>query len=107
MPRRNLPKGYKAKPSTFWTMKENSNGASVGNFVGNVNSLPKAFAAAGSALKNGRFGEMLYRDMSPEGKDLVDAVKKKTGYISKATRAGMKKTDIAGRKGQLGYKWGE
>ena len=50
-------------------------------------------------------GQAIYRDMNPMGKKIVDYVAKKTGYVSPATRAGMRRTDIANRKGQLGKGW--
>ena len=51
MPRKKLPKGYKAKESTFFTMKANPKGASVGNFVNNMKTLasPVTKAAKGAS----------------------------------------------------------
>ena len=56
-------------------------------FVSNVKSIPKALRDAGSAIKQGRFGEMVYNDMNPEGKALVDAIKNKPGTKSRKYRS--------------------
>lgn len=50
-------------------------------------------------------GQKIYRDMNPMGKKVVDTIADKIGYVSPATRAGMRQTNIAGRRGQLGAGW--
>ena len=107
MPRPSRRNMVKSTPSTFWTTKENPKGASIGNAIKNIKSTPAAFKEMGKAIKTGTVGKMMYRDMNPMGKGLVDSVAKKIGYVSKETRAGMKRTNAAGKKGQLGAGWGE
>jgi hypothetical protein len=50
MPKRKLPKNY--KESTFFTMKANPEGASIGNFVNNMKRIPRAFSEVGTAIIN-------------------------------------------------------
>jgi len=60
----------------------------------------KAPSSAGMTM-----GQKIYRDMNPMGKKVVDTIADKIGYVSPATRAGMKQTNIAGKKRQLGTGW--
>jgi hypothetical protein len=43
----------KIAPSSFFTMKENKSGASVGNFVNNIKTLPAAFKTVGKSIAEG------------------------------------------------------
>mgnify|MGYP001564129134 CR=1 FL=1 len=63
--------------SSFWSMKANPKGASVGNLVNNIKSTPASFKELGTAIKTRSVGKMMYRDMNPMGKKVVDYLRKK------------------------------
>ncbi len=50
MPRGRIKRGVKAEPGKFFSMEINPEGASIGNFVKNITSIPKAFKEVGEAL---------------------------------------------------------
>ena len=64
----------KQASSTFWSMKANPKGASVGNFINNVKSTPGAFVTMAKAIKVGTAGKLIYNDMNPTGKKIVNAI---------------------------------
>lgn len=59
-----------------------------------LSSAPRSKVAQVAA----KVGKAIYRDMNPTGKKIVNTIRS----LSPATRAGMRKTNVAGKKGNLG-----
>lgn len=79
MPRRRGMKVPKGSPSKFWSMKENPEGASIGNLVSNVKRFPAETKSIVKAVKTGTVKDLVYSDMNPMGKKLMT----KLGYKPK------------------------
>lgn len=48
----------------------------VENFKRNVTSLPQSFATVGRAIKAGKLGELVEKDLNPVGKRVLGAIRR-------------------------------